>query len=45
MTELTYETEIVEITDEAGNTTEQEVTVAKTRLTISKKQNSRRSSC
>lgn len=43
MTELTYETEtyeeteIVEITDEAGNTAEQEVTVTKIRLTISTK--------
>lgn len=43
MTELTYETEtyeeteIVEITDEEGNTVEQEVTVKKTRLIISTK--------
>ncbi len=43
MTELTYETETyeetetVEITDEEGNTTEQEITVTKTRLIISAK--------
>lgn len=43
MTELTYETETyeetetVEITDDEGNTTEQEVTVTKTRLIISTK--------